>query len=140
MAGLLERQASLERARLVLESAVEGRLKWLEGRGFKCLKFVTPGVIGVPDRIILRPKWSPGAPYLLELKRPGKTERALQAAIRDDWRARGVLVLDMCDTPEKVHLLCTRLLFYAEQEYDGDLPWARTSVNDIADASILAGV
>lgn len=123
----------------MLERTVEAKLKWLEERGFKCLKLVTPGYNGPPDRLILRPKWSPGAPYFLELKRPGKAERALQEAVRDDWRARGCLVLDMCDTPERVHLTCLRLLRAAEEAApDADLPWSRTDVNDILHAFVLA--
>lgn len=90
----------------MLEAAVEGRLKrYLEKVGFKVLKLTTPGTMGVPDRMILRPKWSPGPPWFVELKRPGKAERPLQDAVRDDWRKRGVLVLDMCDSYEKVDAL-----------------------------------
>lgn len=89
----------------MLEKTVELRLKRLEGMGFKVLKLRTPGVSGVPDRMILRPKYAPGPPMFVELKAPRKHERALQAAVRGDWRLRGVDVLDMCDTVEKVDAL-----------------------------------
>lgn len=78
----------------MLESAVEKRLKTkLEANGFKVLKLVTPGTIGTMDRLILRPTWSPGAPYVCETKRPGKELRRAQEVIAEDWSKRGVLVL-----------------------------------------------
>jgi len=126
----------------MLEREVESALKvGLENYGFKCLKLVTPGTSGTPDRLILRPKWSPGQPWVLEVKRPGKAERALQGAVRDDWRARGVRVLDMCDTIEKVRLTCLRLRRACESTYFLDnLPWKRVTELELTDAAILAGV
>jgi hypothetical protein len=94
----------------VLESKVENRLvRGLTGYGFKVLKLVTPGTAGSPDRMILRPLWSPGAPWVIEIKRPGKHERRLQELVRDDWRKRGVLVLDMVNTYEEVDALINTL-------------------------------
>lgn len=98
----------------MLESVVEGKLKRLESYGFKVLKLRTPGYNGTKDRLILWPKWSPGTgPVMVECKAPGKHERALQEAVRDDWRARGCDVSDMVDTPAKVDELCRVLLFRA---------------------------
>lgn len=99
----------------MLESKVEARLKRLEDHGFKVLKLKTPGVSGVPDRMILRPKYAPGPPVFVELKRPGKEERPLQAAVRDDWRDRGVVVADRCSTYEQVDLLIGHLINIAEE-------------------------
>lgn len=94
------------------EAPVERRLVGgLTNYGFKVLKLVTPGTAGAPDRLILRPLWSPGAPWVIEVKRPGKRERRLQEIVRDDWRARGVQVLDMVDTYEAVDLLVQRLVW-----------------------------
>ena len=87
------------------ESVIEARLKKLEQYGFKVIKLRTPGVNGVPDRMILRPVYAPGSPYFVEIKAPGKTERALQEAVREDWKRRGMIVLSMCDTIEKVDAL-----------------------------------
>lgn len=99
------------------EHLIEGRLKrGLEADGFKVLKLTTPGTSFTPDRLILRPKWSPGAPYVIELKRPGKRERRAQELTRIDWRERGVQVLDMVDTYEKVDALVERLMRIARQE------------------------
>lgn len=97
----------------MLERDVESKLKWLEGFGFKVLKLRTPGYNGTKDRLILHPKWAPAPPSFLETKAPGKEERALQEAVREDWRARGCHVLEMCDTPEKVRERCSALLFLA---------------------------
>ena len=92
------------------EAPVEKRLKdKLEGHGFKVLKLVTPGYNGTPDRLILRPLWSPGAPWVIEMNRPGKSERLLQEKVRDEWRNRGVLVLDMVNTYEQVDVLVSKL-------------------------------
>lgn len=102
----------------MLESKVETRLKRLENYGFKVLKLITPSYNGKMDRLILRPKYSPGAPSFVELKCPGKAERALQEAVRDDWRARGVIIHDMCDTIEKVDLLVSNLLMATGWEYN----------------------
>ncbi len=94
------------------EAPVEQRLRrGLERYGFKVLKLTTPGHAGSPDRLILRPLWSPGNPWVIEIKRPGKNERRLQEIVRDDWRARGVRVLDMVDTYEKVDALISHLLW-----------------------------
>jgi hypothetical protein len=97
----------------MLEMQVEGHLKRLESFGFEVLKLKTPGYSGTKDRLILWPKWSPAPPVFVEIKRPGKNERALQAAVRDDWRARGCDVRPMCDTIEKVQALCDYLLLEA---------------------------
>lgn len=99
------------------ESAVEKRLvDGLQGQGFKVYKLTTPGHTGTPDRLILRPTWSPGPPWVIELKRPKKHEERLQEIVRDQWRARGVLVLDMVDTYEKVDGLMAYLVYTCKTE------------------------
>lgn len=98
----------------MLESVVEARLKKLIKRGWVVLKFRTPGYNGVMDRLLVRPAYAPGPPVFVEIKRPGKEERPLQAGVRDNWRARGVDVRDMCDTIEKVDALIGRLLNESE--------------------------
>lgn len=101
----------------MLEAQVERALKVLEGYGFEALKLKTPGYNGTKDRLLLWPKWSPAPPVFVEIKQPGKFERALQEAVRDDWRARGCDVRDMCDTLEKVHALCGTLVIEACHRY-----------------------
>lgn len=97
-------------ADVMLEAPVEKRLKRLERYGFLVLKLRTPGYNGVPDRMILRPKYAPGPPAVVEIKRPGATPRLLQAKVADEWRARGVDVLPYCDTYEKVDALIWNLI------------------------------
>jgi hypothetical protein len=93
------------------EAAVEHRLvARLSAWGFKVLKLTTPGHNGTPDRLILRPTWAPGPPWVIELKRPGKHERRLQEIVRDEWRARGVLVLDMVNNYADVDALVAYLV------------------------------
>lgn len=92
------------------EAPVEKRLvDKLTAHGFKVLKLQTPGTQFTPDRLILRPKWSPGPPWVIEMKRPGKHEQRGQELVRDDWRERGVLVLDMVNTYEQVDALVAAL-------------------------------
>jgi hypothetical protein len=93
------------------ERDIEQRLvDKLQAEGFKVLKLVTPGHNGTPDRLILRPLWSPGPPWVIELKAPKQHERRLQELVREDWRARGILVLDAVDTYEKVDTLVDSLV------------------------------
>lgn len=81
------------------ESRIEKRLKKeIEKIGGKALKFVSPGMSGIPDRIILL---SQGRIVFVELKAPGEKLRALQ-----EYRAKELKVLgfrvEMIDSIEKV--------------------------------------
>lgn len=69
------------------ESKIEKRLKkQIELIGGKALKFVSPGVTGVPDRIVLLPH---GKIIFVELKAPGKELRAIQEYRTKELRALG---------------------------------------------------
>lgn len=58
------------------EREVELKLKKdVEKVGGLCLKFTSPGMAGVPDRLVLFPK---GKIYFVELKAPGRKLRPLQ--------------------------------------------------------------
>lgn len=58
------------------ESKIEKSLKdKVQYMGGVALKFVSPGMAGVPDRIVLIPN---GKVVFVELKAPGKTMRPLQ--------------------------------------------------------------
>lgn len=94
---------------LMLEKDVERRLKRLEDWGFLVLKFRTPGYSGTMDRIILRPTYAPGPPIVVEVKRPGETERRLQECRRDEWRKRGVDVRNACSTIDEIDNLIVDL-------------------------------
>ena len=58
-----------------------------------CLKFVSPGCDGVPDRVLLFPGGRVG---FVEVKAPGRKPRPLQLAVMDRLRRLGfpVWVLD----------------------------------------------
>lgn len=60
----------------ILEKDIEKRLvREVKKLGGLCLKWVSPGNSGVPDRIVLMPG---GKAIFVELKRPGGREGALQ--------------------------------------------------------------
>lgn len=67
---------------MMRERAVEAKLRRaVEGSGGLCLKWVSPGSSGVPDRIVLMPG---GRAAFVEVKAPGQKTRPLQ----DEWLAR----------------------------------------------------
>lgn len=102
----------------VKESDVEKTLRLrLEEYGFEVLKMRTPGYDGVPDRMILMPRYSPGAPMFVEIKKPGKVPRALQKAVMDDWKKRGCIVLDFCSTMGDVEQICHKLIQMVMADY-----------------------
>ena len=69
------------------EYAVEKHLvQKTQERGGMCIKFTSPGMTGVPDRIVILPGGKIG---FAELKAPEKKPRRLQkAVIRDLYRRR----------------------------------------------------
>ncbi|WP_027628126.1 VRR-NUC domain-containing protein [Ruminiclostridium cellobioparum] len=71
----------------MLESRVENKLKKsVEAKGGKCLKFVSPGMRGVPDRICLFPG---GKIIFVETKAPAGKPEPLQKKRHDELRALG---------------------------------------------------
>lgn len=82
------------------ESTVEARLrKGVERAGGRCLKFVSPGHTGVPDRIILMPG---GKVYFAELKAPGEKERPRQEYVQHRLRELGFRVFSSVDSAERI--------------------------------------
>ena len=57
--------------------------------GGMCLKFVSPGVDGVPDRLCL---WPHGVAAFAELKKPGQRPRPLQVKRAEQLRGLGFRV------------------------------------------------
>jgi len=89
----------------MLEKEVERHLregvKSLDGM---CLKFVTPGFTGVPDRIVIMPG---GHIAFVELKRPGQRERQRQGFVQKQLRRLGCRVFSSVDSWVKVDdVLC----------------------------------
>lgn len=76
------------------ESPVENRLRnKLQSFGCIVVKLTCPGHSHVMDRMVIRPKWSPGPPWVVEVKRPGKDLRRAQELTGEDWIKRGMRVL-----------------------------------------------
>lgn len=79
------------------ESKIENKLKKeIELIGGKALKFVSPGISGVPDRIVLLPH---GRIVFIELKAPGKKPRPIQIKRIKELKDLGfdVRVIDSID-------------------------------------------
>ena len=71
----------------MLEKDIEARLKrGVERAGGLCLKWVSPGCTGVPDRIVLLPG---GRVIFVELKKPGGRLSDRQKYMRDEIALRG---------------------------------------------------
>lgn len=78
------------------EKMIEDKLKKeVKEKGGLCLKFVSPGFDGVPDRIILMPG---GIMAFAELKAPGKNLRPLQERRKRQLESLGFLVFCIDDT------------------------------------------
>lgn len=72
------------------EKAVEQKLTLMvKKRGGFCPKFISPGMDGVPDRLVLLPK---GKIAFIELKAEGKTLRPLQVRRKRQLEALGFSV------------------------------------------------
>ena len=81
------------------ETAIEIKLKKkIENIGGRCLKFISPGTAGVPDRICLFPG---GKVFFVETKAPGKKPRPLQEKRHRELRQLGFKVL-VIDTEDKI--------------------------------------
>lgn len=81
------------------ESTVEHRLVIeVKKRGGIALKFVSPGIDGVPDRLVLLPH---GKSAFVEVKAPGRTPRPLQVRRIGQLRELGYLVYCL-DHPNQI--------------------------------------
>lgn len=86
----------------MLESSLEARMKKRVkalGHGARCLKFVSPGFSGVPDRIILLPG---GHVIFVEMKRPKETERKRQEYVQGLLRNLGFEVFSSVNTMDRI--------------------------------------
>lgn len=82
------------------ERDIEHKLKTaVESVGGLCLKWVSPGFTGVPDRILLLPG---GRIAFAELKAPRKTERVRQQYVQGLLRKLGFTVYSSVNTVEKI--------------------------------------
>ena len=86
----------------MLEKSIEKRLKSEVEKtiiGAACMKWVCPGYSGVPDRMILLPG---GKIVFVELKAPGKHERARQEYVHTRLRKLGFTVFSSVDSTVKI--------------------------------------
>ena len=77
-----------------IESALKEKIESSIPRA-KCLKFVSPGFTGIPDRIILLPR---GLVVFAELKRPGQKPRQRQLFVQAMLRRLGFPVFGCVDS------------------------------------------
>lgn len=78
----------------MLEKDIEKALvKKVKALGGLCIKFTSPSMMGIPDRIVLLPKGKLG---FVELKRPGGKARPIQIKRIKDLKKLGfkVFILD----------------------------------------------
>lgn len=81
------------------ERYVEQQLvRAVRARGGVCAKWVSPGLDGVPDRIVLLPG---GRIAFVEVKAPGERPRALQIARMEQLRRLGYKCY-VCDGTEQI--------------------------------------
>ena len=81
------------------EKTVESKLvKAVKSMGGLAPKFTSPGLDGVPDRLVLLPG---GKMAFIELKAPGKELRPLQVRRKRQLEALGFLVYRI-DRPEQI--------------------------------------
>ena len=84
------------------EKEVEAALvKATKKRNGVALKFVSPGLSGVPDRLVLLPDGKIG---FIELKSPGKKMRLLQEKRKSQLERLGFLVFCL-DSKEEVEVM-----------------------------------
>ena len=86
----------------MIEKDIEKYLvRQVKQMGGLALKFVSPSMAGVPDRIVMIPK---GMIYFAELKRPNGKPRKLQTAVHRLFEKLGFHVY-VIDTKDKVDKL-----------------------------------
>ena len=92
---------------LTRERDLEKKLKAeVEREGALCLKFISPGLSGVPDRVILIPG---GQLLFVEMKAPGKAERVLQLHVQTKLRALGFEVFSSCNSAQRIQEVVARV-------------------------------
>ena len=88
------------------EKDIERKLKMaVKNKGGLAPKFVSPGLDGMPDRLILLPK---GKIAFVELKAPGKEMRELQKHRKRQLEKLGFLVFCI-DSPEQIEVILNEL-------------------------------
>lgn len=90
----------------MLEKELERKLRMeIKAVGGLCLKWESPGYVGVPDRMILLPG---GRILFVEMKAPGKRERPRQQVVQQLLRNMGFEVYSSVDSLSKVQRIVDR--------------------------------
>ena len=88
------------------EKTVESKLvKAVKSMGGRAPKFTSPGLDGVPDRLVLLPG---GKMAFIELKAPDKNLRPLQVRRKRQLESLGFLVYCM-DRPEQIGVILSEI-------------------------------
>lgn len=88
------------------EKTVESKLvKAVKSMGGLAPKFTSPGLDGVPDRLVLLPG---GKMAFIELKAPGENLRPLQVRRKRQLESLGFLVYCM-DRPEQIGVILSEI-------------------------------
>ena len=96
----------------MLESAIEKKLKTrLERLGCIVIKFVSPGMRGVPDRLVLIPG---GKQIFVECKRPGEKLRKQQSYRFKQFAEVGALCMAV-DSVEDIDYVEERVMEWMSQ-------------------------
>lgn len=84
----------------MLERDLEKKLREeIRKAGGECLKWVSPGYTGVPDRIVLA---KGGRICFVEMKAPGKRERPRQRIVQQHLREMGFTVFSSVDSADRI--------------------------------------
>ena len=86
------------------EAFLRDEVKRLGGRSYK---WVSPGRVGVPDRIVIMP---PGRVVFVELKSEGRTSSEQQKRFQAELEELGCTVYRDIDTKEKVKELLREVM------------------------------
>ncbi len=90
-----------------MERKIEAKLKGeVENLGGLALKFTSPGMAGVPDRLVLLPK---ARIVFVELKAPGKKLRPLQQKRKKQLESLGFKVY-VIDSYKKIELFLQEVM------------------------------
>lgn len=99
------------------ETNIEKHLKnYVEERGGLCLKFISPSMRGVPDRIVLLPQ---GNIFFVELKAPGEMARPHQERVHRLFRQLGITVY-VADSHQKVKEIVENEICTTQLPTNGD--------------------
>ncbi len=98
----------------MLEKELERKLRAeVKAAGGLCLKWESPGYVGVPDRMILLPG---GRVLFVEMKAPGKKERPRQRVVQRLLRDLGFEVYPSVDSLDKIRVIVDRCREVAADE------------------------